>query len=196
MRLSLFPDWAQEDNISHRVRELRFFESTFKQAVVHQLGDHGIASRTDLQKLHGAFLAWVDNFHVTREIADADRRDFVCYAAGRMLAELFRHAPVTITALPKTIDPDLAEWPEGALYSSYCLGVALSVLAQEFSEAPDVTRAVDDRRVWQSMRENITDNPDYAIPFLDLLIGQTPNWSHPSLPERRPAVKAKRPLPQ
>ncbi|NBR30188.1 MAG: hypothetical protein EBT83_17555, partial [Betaproteobacteria bacterium] len=93
MRLSLFPDWAQEDNISHRVRELRFFESTFKQAVVHQLGDHGIASRTDLQKLHGAFLAWVDNFHVTREIADADRRDF-----SRRVEEAFDTARGRISA--------------------------------------------------------------------------------------------------
>ena len=191
MDLPILPELTREDDVRHRVRELHFFETSFRRNLALRLENTGMTSRTDRAKLHAAFLAWVDNFHVTREIAEADRRDFVCYAAGRMLAELFRHEPLMISTGAHGDDPILAEWPEGSIYASYCLGVALSVLKQDFDGAPPLTEASRDRRVWQSIRENIRDNPDYAIPFLDLLIGQTPNWTDPSLPERRPAVRAK-----
>jgi hypothetical protein len=191
MRLPILPELAREQDVRHRVRELRFFEASFRRNLALRLEDTGITSRTDRAKLHAAFLAWVDNFHVTREIAETDRRDFVCYAAGRMLADLFRHSPLSLSNVNDTVDPDLAAWPEGSIYASYCLGVALSVLKQDFDGAPSLSDASTDRRVWESIRENIRDNPDYASPFLDLLIGQTPNWTDPSLPERRPAVRAK-----
>jgi hypothetical protein len=96
-----------------------------------------------------------------------------------------------VSDIPVDADPDIAAWPEGSAYASYCLGVALSVLDQDFNGAPPLSNASTDRRLWQSVRENIKDNPDYAIPFFDLMIGQIPNWQSPSLPDRRPAVLAK-----
>lgn len=191
MDLPILPELTREDDLRHRVREIRFFESSFRRNLALRLENTGMTSHTDRAKLHAAFLGWVDNFHGTRDIAEKDRRDFVCYASGRMLAELFRHEPLTISNSDYKDDPILAEWPEGSIYASYCLGVALSVLKQDFDGAPHLTEASRDRRVWHSIRENIRDNPDYAIPFLDLLIGQTPNWTDPSLPERRPAMRAK-----
>ncbi len=191
MRLPILKELSRETDVRHRVRELRFFETSFRRNLALTLGENGIVSRTDQSKLHAAFLAWVDDFHLHRDVAPADRRDFVCYAAGRMLAELFRHAPLSVSYIPADADPDLAAWPEGSAYASYCLSVALSVLDQDFDGAPTLSKASTDRRLWQSLRENVKNNPDYAIPFFDLLIGQTPNWQTPSLPDRRPAVLAK-----
>ena len=117
MHLPILPELTRERDIRHRVRELRFFEASFRRNLALRLENTGITSRTDRTKLHAAFLAWVDNFHVTREIAETDRRDFVCYAAGRMLAELFRHAPLSLSNVSDTGDADLVAWPEGSIYA-------------------------------------------------------------------------------
>ena len=166
MDLPILPELTREDDLRHRVREIRFFESSFRRNLALRLENTGMTSHTDRAKLHAAFLGWVDNFHGTRDIAEKDRRDFVCYASGRMLAELFRHEPLTISNSDYKDDPILAEWPEGSIYASYCLGVALSVLKQDFDGAPHLTEASRDRRVWHSIRENIRDNPIMRFRFL------------------------------
>jgi len=98
-----------------------------------------------------------------------------------MLKELIVKKPLEIIDMPKATDRDLPEyfWPEGFVYVSYCLNVRQSVLRQDFDTEPEPAPQFTDIRTWWSFKENVTEIPDYAIPFLDLFAGQEPNWTFP-----------------
>ena len=188
MHLPIMTDFNRERDLRHRIRDMRFFEASFRRNVTLTLADHGLRTKTDQARLRSSFLAWLETFHSTRPYADLDRRDFICFSAGQMLAELVRHNPLS---LAKGCDQTAEIWPVGAAYVSYCLGVALSVLEQEFQSTTELSHQVKDARIWQSFLENVGNNPDLAIPFLDLLLGQTPNWTEPALANQRPSMKTK-----
>ncbi len=190
MHLPMLSEFNLEHDLKHRIRDMRFFEASFRRNVTLTLGQLGLRSKTDQARLRSSFLAWLEDFQSNRHFAEIDRRDFICFSAGRMLAELLRHDPLTLVAgLPA--EPSTVEhWPTGSAYVSYCLGVALSVMAQELPSTPDLSDRVTDPRIWHSFRENVHDNPDLAIPFLDLLLGQSPNWIEPRLADKRPAMLA------
>ena len=188
MHLPIMTEFNRERDLRHRIRDMRFFEASFRRNVTLTLADHGLRTKTDQARLRSSFLAWLESFHSTRPYADIDRRDFICFSAGRMLAELVRHDPLS---LAKGKDQATELWPVSAAYVSYCLGVALSVMEQEFHSATELSDLAKDARIWQSFQENVSDNPDLAIPFLDLLLGQSPNWTEPALANQRPAMKAK-----
>lgn len=191
MRVPKIPELNRESDLRHRIRDLRFFEESFRRNVTLTLAGESLTSKTDQARLRSSFLAWLETFHETRHLADIDRRDFICFSAGRMLAELVRYDPLSVAASKSGEKDGSGDWPVGAAYVSYCLGVAMSVMEQEFNFSSPLPDLANDPRVWQSFQENVRDNPDLAIPFLDLLLGQAPNWSEPSLAEQRPAVKAK-----
>ena len=188
MQLPIMSEFNRERDLRHRIRDMRFFEASFRRNVTLTLAEHGLRTKMDQARLRSCFLAWLENFHSTRPYADIDRRDFICFSAGRMLAELVRHDPLS---LAKGTDHTAEIWPVSAAYVSYCLGVALSVMEQEFHSAPELSDLAKDARIWQSFQENVGDNPDFAIPFLDVLLGQSPNWTEPALADQRPAMKLK-----
>ena len=188
MHLPIMTEFNRERDLRHRIRDMRFFEASFRRNVTLTLADHGRRTKTDQARLRSSFLAWLETFHATRPYADLDRRDFICFSAGQMLAELVRHDPLS---LAKGNDETTDIWPVGMAYVSYCLGVALSVMEQEFQLATELSSSANDARIWQSFRENVSENPDLAIPFIDLLLGQSPNWTEPALADQRPAMKAK-----
>ena len=65
------------------------------------------------------------------------------------------------------------------------------MLEQEFHLTAEIPESANDPRIWQSFKENVRENPDLAIPFLDMLLGQSPNWNEPAIAEKRPAVEQK-----
>ena len=191
MELPLATDLAGEPDLSHRVRDLHFFEESFLGNARRALPDGRYRVMTDGKKLRACFFSWLEAFHAGKHLAQVDRRDYVVYAAGRMFAELVRHDPVTVTRLTPHDADDV--WPEGAIYASYCLSIALAVLEQDFETPVMLSTAAKDPRFWQSFRDNARDNPDFAIPFLDTLLGEAPNWREPAEPEKRAAMAAKAP---
>ena len=191
MQLPMLSEFNIERDLKHRIRDIRFFETTFRRNTHLMLRNNGRQPIINETLLRSTFLMWLEDFQAKRQFAEIDRRDFICFSAGKMLAELLRFEPISI--LPTSIGSSAIEthWPVGSAYVSYCLGLALSVLEQELHMPTIVSEYANDARFWQSFRENTADNPDFAIPFLDLLLGQTPNWTEPRLGEQRPAIKAR-----
>lgn len=192
MRLPLVSELQHHANLRHRMRDLRFFETSFRRNIALTLADTGMRAKTDPSRLRSSFLAWLEAFHATQSFAAIDRFDFICLSAGRMLAELLRHNPLTVIGEAANKDAPGDLWPEGSAYIGYCLGVALTVIEQEGYRRPPFHDHTKDPRLWHSFNENARDNPDFAIPFIDLLLGQTPNWTEPTLPNERPAMKVGR----
>ena len=183
------PDFAQEPDLSHRVRRMRTFEDLFERNLEQLNAHHGVTMTSDRARLRAAFLTWLDNFGQTRPFASVDRSDFVRYSAGRMFAELIRHHVVAAGDGDRDAFDPARIWPEGYVYAHFCLSIALNVLAQDGQAETAPVEMVRDQRLWQSFRENALDNPDLAVAFFDLMLGLVPNWKIPQLVERRSAMR-------
>lgn len=184
-------DLRRLPQLRRKIRRLRWFQDAFAQATGELARRTGIVVTTDPRRLTQAFLAWSERFSQAVRKGVPDRRDFAFYAAGLALAELIRAAPTTVapgTAPPG--DPVAAIWPEGLLYTRFCLEILEGVLAQEFDEALVTDRALADPELWASFYENTRDQPDLAIAFLDRFTGNPPDWTTPALHSARPAQRA------
>jgi hypothetical protein len=195
MDLELLSQAEDVADIRHRVRQLRWFKTTFKQHARLIAGRYGVPYEIDDGRLTEAFLNWAEAFSQDLGYSDLDRRDFITFAAGLLVRELLRSAPASAGAptgeAPRTADATgsiARSWPEGFLYTNYCLCVLHIVLEQEGVRLTLPTLA-DDLRTWWSYRENVGDDASLAIPFFDLLTGNEPNWYFPASVVSRRAVR-------
>jgi len=188
--LALMPD------LRHRLRRLRWFRMTFRSHARLVSSTYGLRFEIDDAKLTKAFLDWVEVMETKKGFAKVDRADFVIFAAGLVLRELIRREPAKVVERglksPAGADPEMADivdfWPEGFLYTNFCVSAIAAVHEQEFGEAPAIDKCADDLRTWWSYRENASEMPAYAVAFLDRFLGAEPNWLLPDDPRSRPAI--------
>ncbi|TPI41251.1 hypothetical protein FJW07_08360 [Mesorhizobium sp. B3-1-9] len=190
--LALMPD------LRHRLRQLRWFRATFRSSAKVVSETFGVRFEIDEAKLTRAFLDWIEVMEAQKRFAAVDRADFIVFAAGLVLRELIRQAPAReISGLTDMIESEAnagtAEivrfWPEGFLYTNYCVSAILAVHEQEFGTAPSIDKCADDLRTWWSYRENATEMPAYAVAFLDRFLGAEPNWITPDRAQSRQAMQ-------
>ncbi|MCX7303948.1 MAG: hypothetical protein NTV73_06380 [Hyphomicrobiales bacterium] len=187
---------ASMPDLRHRLRRLRWFRVTFRSHARLIASTYGLHFEIDDLKLTRAFLDWVDAIDAKKAFARVDRADFVIFAAGLVLRELIRQEPAKATARglqPATgAEAEMAEivefWPEGFLYTNFCVAAIAAVYEQEFNESPAVDKCADDLRTWWSYRENAAEMPSYAVAFLDRFLGAEPNWLLPDDARSRPAM--------
>ncbi len=195
MDLLLKDQMASMPDLRRRLRQLRWFRATFRKHAALLSDIYGVRYTIDEEKLTEAFLNWVELVEQNKRFAQVDRKDFIVFAAGLVLRELIRLSPVK-AARPRTeeggeapLSEIVAFWPEGFLYTNYCICAIAAVHEQEFGVAPAIDACADDLRTWWSYRENVADMPGYAIAFLDKFLGGEPNWVMPDLASARVAVQ-------
>lgn len=183
-------------DLRHRLRQLRWFRMAFRKNAALITQHFGYHFSIDDTKLTRAFLNWIETVELQKSYADIDRKDFIIFAAGIALKELIKEEPAKLTG--KTSEnalsqPEMREivafWPEGFLYTNYCVGAIAAICQQEFGTAPETSKCAEDLRTWWSYRENVAEIPDYAIAFLDKFIGIEPNWITPNLASARSAIR-------
>jgi len=195
MQLELTDELAGVPDLRHQVRHLRWFKTSFRRDAELVARHHGVTLEIDDRRLTEAFLNWIESFNRQKSFAALDRRDFTLFAAGLLLREFIRCRPVTASGLgslgaSSTDDGSIPRfWPEGFLYTNYCLSVLAAVLQQEFGETLSLAKRADDLRLWWSYRENVSENPSMAIAFLDEFVGEEPNWRVPDSAESRAAMR-------
>ena len=188
--LALMPD------LGHQLRRLRWFRATFRANARAVAAAYGVRFEIDDTKVAKAFLDWVETVDANKDLALIDRADFIRFAAGLALRELIRQNPAK-AASPVQPGPDadakMAEiirfWPEGFLYTNYCVSAISAIHEQEFGRTPAVDACADDLRTWWSYRENATEMPAYAVAFLDRFLGAEPDWVLPDNPRSRQAMR-------
>ena len=198
MDLPFRHELARMPDLRHRLRQLRWFRATFRSSAKVVSETFGVRFEIDEAKLTRAFLDWIEVMEAQKRFADVDRGDFIVFAAGLVLRELIRQAPAReISGLGEMIETEAnagtAEivrfWPEGFLYTNYCVSAILAVHEQEFGTAPSIDQCADDLRTWWSYRENATEMPAYAVAFLDRFLGAEPNWITPDRAQSRQAMQ-------
>lgn len=174
------------------IRRARWFTASFRNFLDAVEDDTKRNFTLDDSKLLAAFTAWFRAFEAQKYKAKEHRLEYVTFAAGLMLRELVRYAPVSAEPIPSIGDRNVpAEyWPEGYLYVTFCLAVREAVIEQDFSLVNDTTPELGDLRTWWSFRENTHEDINMAVSFFERFAGETPNWSMPGLflpqdPEQR-----------
>jgi len=189
--LALMPD------LRHRLRRLRWFRMSFRSHARLVGATYGVRFEIDDARLTKAFLDWVETMEKKKAFAKVDRADFVIFAAGLVLRELIRQEPASVAErglerVPSGAGsemPDIVDfWPEGFLYTNFCVSAIAAVYEQEFGETPTINKCADDLRTWWSYRENASEMPAYAVAFLDRFLGAEPNWLLPDDARSRPAM--------
>ncbi|GAB1583091.1 hypothetical protein [Phyllobacterium phragmitis] len=196
MKILLKNELVSVPDLRHRLRQLRWFRASFRTNARLVTENYGAPFEIDEKKLTRAFLGWVETINAQKGYAGIDRKDFIVFAAGLVLCELIREQPAK--ALPRRIgarpaDTSMREivdfWPEGFLYTNFCIGAVAAVFQQEFGETRSIDRCADDLRTWWSYKENIAEMPSYAIAFLDKFLGMEPNWLVPDIASARAAIR-------
>lgn len=193
MDLGFKDELARIPDLRHRLRRMRWFHNTFRANARAVARAHGVGFEIDEPRLTAAFLDWVEAMEADKRFAALNRADFIVFAAGTALRELIRRNPAKAV---RVMDADSRHgmqraadivrfWPEGFLYTNFCVAAVAAVHEQEFGHAPTIDACADDLRFWWSYRENVAEMPAYAIAFLDRLLGAEPNWVAPhDLPSR------------
>lgn len=196
MDLTLSEELAHIADLSHQVRSLSRFRSSFNRGT-DLVGSHmNVSFEVDQAGITSAFLNWVEEFTRQKHYAALERQDFCVFVCGLLLSELIRSAPVRVSSkihqtkkstLPTKTLPVAEFWPEGFLLTSYCASILEAILQQDFGTSVTLTPAATEIRTWWSFRENAQEDPATAIGFFDLFLGQEPCWEHPRDPLHRPA---------
>ena len=188
---------ATVPDLRHRLRQLRWFRATLRKHATLITEMTGVRYDIDEKRLTEAFLNWIELVNQNKHYAAVDRKDFIIFTAGLVLKELIRLAPAKAVSKPnKALSPELESlseiisfWPEGFLYTNYCICAIAAVQEQEFGTSPDIDKSANDLRTWWSYRADASEMPGFAIAFLDKFLGQEPNWVMPDFASARAAVQ-------
>jgi|SRR6478735_800652 hypothetical protein len=193
MDLALKEKLLDLPELRRRLRQLRWFKRAFKGNADLVAAHLGIRAEIDDRLLNEAFFAWVAAIAPVQHDESFDRADRILFMGGLALRELLRARPATILVEERTAPADddataqIAHfWPEGFLYTNFCVCAIVAVHQQEFGTTLELDQAASDLRTWWSYRENVGEDENISIAFLDRFLGKEPNWILPSsVPERR-----------
>ncbi len=199
MDLRFKDELAAMPDLRHRLRRLRWFRATFRASARAVTRAYGVRFGIDDARLTRAFLDWIEIAEGQKAYAGVNRGDFIVFAAGMALRELIRQnparaiseaaAPVGEADVSAATQEIVRFWPEGFLYTNYCVSAVAAIHEQEFGTAPAIDTCADDLRTWWSYRENVAEVPAYAVAFLDRFLGGEPNWIAPDHPAARQGMQ-------
>ena len=174
---------ATNEPLRIAVRRLRWFKQAFLRHAEAYGRDLGCVFDVDEAKLASGFVRWLEQIERQKPSDRTQRRDFFQFAAALMLRELTSDMPVRASSPPTSVGPDSAAafWPEGYCCTMFCLSVHAAAIAQEFQESTDVDPSIDDLRHWWSFKENALRDAGFSAGFLQMLLGQQPNWVMPDV---------------
>ncbi|WP_173931887.1 hypothetical protein [Chelativorans sp. Marseille-P2723] len=179
----------------HRLRQWRWFRMAFRRHASEVRDAFGIGYEIDDVSLARVFFDWLESLDELRAHLPMDRSDLIVLAAGVLLRELLRGAPVDDHSAPGQLSPakqtdekasgmaDIARfWPEGFLYTSFCIFGVSAVSQQDGDRPVEPGKFAEDLRFWWSFKENAKEMPSLAIPFLHRMVDREPNWIMPDAP--------------
>lgn len=166
------------EQTSKSVRKFRWFVKLFNDHLQNVEAETGNQFKVDTEILAKVFKYWLLNFQQQKPDLEESKPYFVGFAAGLMLKELLKNKPISLTRISSGADEKQPAffWPEGYAHVTFCLALRGKVLFEEFNIMQQKSAAIDDIRTWWSFKENVSEDPTYAISFLDVFSDSEPNW--------------------
>ena len=174
---------ATNEPLRIAVRRLRWFKQAFLRHVEVIGRDLGCTFEVDEARLAAVFVRWLEAIEQQKPADKTQRRAFFEFAAGLMLRELVSDMPLKATSPASLAKPDSAAafWPEGYCCTMFCMSVHAAAMAQEFQANTEVDASFDDLRHWWAFRENARQDAGFSAGFLQMVLGNRPNWMFPDV---------------
>jgi hypothetical protein len=196
MDLKVKDDLVLIPDLRHRLRQLRWFSTAFRNNAALMQSRFGFSYRIEDKLLSRVFFDWLTAVSARNKPSAEDRADYIVFVAGLALRELVRTGPATLVSdagrndeADRTTYEIIRFWPEGFLYMNFCICAVVAVHEQEFGQTRNMDKAASDLRTWWSFRENAAEDPDSTIAFFDRFLGLRPNWQFPALAHEQSAIK-------
>lgn len=194
MDLSVKEQLLDIPDLRRRLRQLRWFTRAFKSHAQAVAAHVGIDFEVHERRLNQAFFAWVKAIAPVEHDPRLAKADRIVFLGGLALRELLRSQPASAgERRPAAAGPteEIAHfWPEGFLYTNFCICSIAAVHEQEFGTPRQLDDIASDLRTWWSYRENASEDPNLSIAFLESFLGETPNWMFPAMAHARPGHRA------
>ena len=174
------------DHLRHQAQTCDWFLFSFHKIADQISAEHGAAIELNEDVLKVDFLRWHGFFTGNKEALRTNRRAFILYAAGLMARELLRSTSALKVQVTGGASDALALWPEGYCVFRYCAEVAAAIIEEEFGERVSFKANEQALALWASLKENVSQDPRYAVPFLQQLMGEQPDWRRMDLPPQAP----------
>lgn len=174
---------ATNEPLRIAVRRLRWFKQAFLRHAEVYGRDLGCTFEVDDAKLASVFVRWLQAIEQQKPSDKSQRRDFFEFAAALMLRELVADMPVKAQSPATRAKPESAAafWPEGYFCTMFCVSVHAAAMQQEFHAATEIDPAIDDLRHWWSFKENAGHDVRFSAGFLQMVLGNEPNWMFPDV---------------
>jgi hypothetical protein len=170
-----------QDHLRHQAQSCDWFLFSFEKIAGVIAAERGLQITLNQQVLREDFSRWHGFFLSSKQALKANRREFVLYAAGLMARELLRSRPA-LQIEAGSLGRPTGQWPEGYCIFRYCSEVAAAILEEEFGEHVGISADWAQQAFWASLKENISEDPRYAVPALKQILGEKPNWQRLDLP--------------
>lgn len=167
-----------------------WFQPAFGMCMHRQGAQLEQAFGIDEAALGRAFLAWARMVEDCAPFVRLDPVDHAHFLCGRLLSCLFAESPLhtssTHRAQAKAGTPGL--WPEGQAQLVFVCTL-LQTWREGLGQPPLDWDAQRFRQHGLSFRENVSEDPNRAGPFLDFFMGLEPVWEYAHTISRRPAMQ-------
>jgi hypothetical protein len=162
---------------------MRWFSTAFRRHVEAYGREIGCSFEIDEAKLGGIFVKWLRSVERQKPADKTARKAFFEFVAGLMLRELTGDMPIRALGAPTQVAADSAAafWPEGYACTMFCLSIHSAAMEQEYHESTELAPVIDDLRNWWSFKENAARDAAFSAGFLQMVLGQQPNWSMPDV---------------
>ena len=184
--------WVPPSDYLAQIRTWRWFREAVPSVMSDLVLKITITERpsVDMQALGRAFWAWVAVLDNIQNFEPLEPEDHAHFASGVLLAYLLKEWPLEWLCASRSQKVMVLTQTAMTLLSSWRSTIGASPLSSHIIKVSEAQ--------WNSYVENITENSDVAVAFLDFFTSREPCWQFPFVLTGRPAfakVLAKHQIP-
>jgi len=187
--------WLEAGSTHGQVFRWSWFDAALRSFALETLNSGGLSGDVDEARSGRAFFEWASRLELVEPYARYNAIDHAHFICGQLLACLLRWQPIRLAQLSRTSqDAEQGQcaiaspaWPQGEVLVGF-VSTLLHALRLNLNAGPAPWQDDVCQRHWQSFRENVTEDPDLAVPFFDLFHGLEPAWEFPLITGKRPAA--------
>ncbi|MEX8495772.1 hypothetical protein [Sphaerotilus sp.] len=176
--------WAASSASLSQIRTWRWFRVAVPSLMsdlalrISSTEPPGIEAVVEVLPLGRVFWGWVSVLDGLQRYEPLEPEDYAHFASGVLLVYLLREHPLQWQGASRSQEVLVLTQTAMTLLSTWLAMLRASPLSDQIIEVNEAQ--------WSSYIENVTENADVAVAFLDFFTGREPRWQLPLILTERP----------